>query len=221
LESEAEKISPSTPVTHSKSRFKLLTLIVFLAVCVVVGAFLVSAFVSPPQEQDAWPFIGAYARYEGSAKVDSEDFGMLAMSIEIDFAVRLEIVDFNSTHALVTTSFEMTSSVSSLFGVMDGESVDEENSMWVPITQIGILNAFEEVNLVNSYEQTVEIAGFGKRACIIYEYEISDVYLKISVYVDKNIGWPLKMTISIDETELGLDLDLDINLTETNIPSLK
>jgi hypothetical protein len=41
------------------------------------------------------------------------------------------------------------------------------------------------------------------------------------VYVDKAIGWPLKMTVSTDEAVLGLDLELDINLVETNIPSLK
>lgn len=221
MESEPERISSSTTIAHPKSRVKLIAVVAIVAIAVVVGALLVSAFISTPQGQDAWLFKGAYSKYEGSASFDSEDFGMLDMSMSIDFAIRLEIADFNSTHALVSTSFRMNSSVSSSFGDMDGETVEDENSTWIPLSQIGIMNAFEEADLTNSYESTVDIAGFGARACMIYEYAISDDGLGITVYVDKNIGWPLKMTVSTDEELLGIGLELDINLVETNIPALK
>jgi hypothetical protein len=57
---------------------------------------------------------------------------------------------------------------------------------------------------------------------MVYEYAISDEGLTMTVYVDKAIEWPLKMTVSMTNTELpDGDLELDINLTETNIPALK
>jgi hypothetical protein len=218
LESESERIASSTSVAPSKNRFKLIAIVAIVVIAVVVGAFLVSAFISaPPQGQDAWLFKGAYATYEGSTSLTAEDIGMFDMSVSVDFTVRLEVVDFNSTHVLVSTSFQMSSS----FGEMDGETVEDETSAWVPLSEMGFMAAFEDVDLTNSYESTVNIEGFGTRNCMIYEYVLSDDGLAMTVYVDKAIGWPLQMTISADENELGLDLALDIKLTETNIPALK
>jgi hypothetical protein len=218
LESESERIASSTSVAPSKNRFKLIAIVAIVVIAVVVGAFLVSAFISaPPQGQDAWLFKGAYATYEGSTSLTAEDIGMFDMSVSVDFTVRLEVVDFNSTHVLVSTSFRMSSS----FGGMDGETVEDETSAWVPLSEMGFMAEFEDVNLTNSYESTVNIEGFGTRTCMIYEYALSDDGLAMTVYIDKAIGWPLKMTISAEENELGLDLALDIKLTETNIPALK
>jgi hypothetical protein len=217
LESESERISSSTTTAPSKSRVKLIALVAVVAVSVVVGALLVSAFISSPQGQDAWLFKGAYATYEGSASVSAEDIGMFDMSLSIDFTVRQEIVDFNDTHALVSTSFQMSSS----FGEFGGETVEDEESAWVPLSEMGFMNAFEDVDLTNSYESTVNIAGLGTRTCMVYEYAISDEGLTMTVYVDKAIGWPLKMTVSMTNTELPTDLTVDINLVETNIPALK
>jgi hypothetical protein len=219
---ESEHISSSTSVAPSKSRFKLIAIVAIVAVSVVVGAFLVSAFISaPPQGQDAWLFKGAYATYEGSASISAEDLGgMLDMSMSIDFTVRQEIVDFNDTHALVSTSFQMSSS----FGDFGGETVEDEESAWVPLSEMGLMTAFEDedVDLTNSYESTVNIDGIGTRTCMVYEYEIADDGLTMKVYVDKTIEWPLKMTMSMTNTDIpDGDLEVDINLTETNIPSLK
>jgi FlaG/FlaF family flagellin (archaellin) len=223
LESESERISPSTTVAPSKSRFKLIAVVAIVAVSIVVGAFLVSAFISapPPQGQDAWLFKGAYATYKGSMTSEDTDIEVPGMSMSfdftVDFTIRLEVVDFNSTHALVSTYFQMSSS----FGDMDGETVENETSAWVPLSDMGLMTEFEDVNLTNSYESTVNIEGFGTRNCMIYEYKLSDDGLAMTVYVDKAIGWPLKMRIIADENELGLKLALDIKLTETNIPALK
>ena len=201
-----------------KSHIKLIAVVAIVAVSVIVGALLVSAFISSPQGQDAWLFKGAYATYEGSTSVSAEELGMLGMSLSIDFTVRQEIVDFNDTHALVSTSFEMSSS----FGEFGGETESDEESAWVPLSEMGLMTAFDDVDLTNSYESTVNIEGFGTRACMVYEYEIADEGLMMTVYVDKTIEWPLKMTISMTNTELsGVNLELDIKLVETNIPALQ
>jgi hypothetical protein len=219
LESEPERISSSTTTAPSKSHVKLIAVIAIVAVAVIVGAFLVSAFLSSPQGQSAWLFKGAYATYEGSASISAEDLGsMFDMSMSIDFTVREEIVDFNSTHALVSTSFQMSSSL----GEFGGETVEDENSTWVPLSEMGLMTAFEDVDLTKSYESTVSITGLGTRSCMVYEYAIAEEGLTMTVYVDKNIDWPLKMTISMTNTELpNGGLTVDINLKETNIPALK
>jgi hypothetical protein len=220
LESEPERISYSTSTAPSKSRFKLIAIVAIIAVFVVVGALLVSAFISTPQGQEAWLFKGAYAKYEGSASISAEDLGsMFDMSMSIDFTVRQEIVDFNDTHALVSTSFQMSSS----FGEYDGDTEQNEESAWVPLSEMGLMTAFEDedIDLTNSYESTVNIDGLGTRTCMVYEYAISDEGLTMTVYVDKAIEWPLKMTMSMTNTQLPEGLELDINLTETNIPALQ
>jgi hypothetical protein len=192
--------------------------IAVVAVSVVVCALLVSAFILAPQGQDSWLFKGAYATYEGSASISAEDLGsMLDISLSIDFTVRQEIVDFNGTHALVSTSFQMSSSL----GDFGGTTEENETSAWVPLSEMGLMTAFEDADLTNSYESTVNIDGFGTRTCMVYEYAISDDGLTIIVYVDKAIEWPLKMTVSMTNTELSSDLTVDINLVETNIPALK
>ena len=219
---ESERISSSTTVAHPKSRVKLVAVIAVVAVSVVVGAFIASAFISaPPEGQDAWLFKGAYATYKGSMTSEDMDIDMsgLSMSFDfsVDFTVRLEVLDFNDTHALISASFEMSSS----FGEMDGEKVEDESSAWVPLSEMGFMTDFDDVDLTTSYESTVNIDGFGTRTCMVYEYAISDEGMAMTVYVDKAIGWPLKMAISSDENDLGLNLALDIKLTETNISALK
>ncbi|TRO50227.1 hypothetical protein E2P63_06725 [Candidatus Bathyarchaeota archaeon] len=198
----------------------MIALITIVAVSVIVGALLVSAFISSPQGQEAWLFKGAYATYEGSASISAEDLGSIFdISLSIDFTVRQEIIDFNDTHALISTSFQMSSS----FGEYGGESQQNEESAWVSLSEMGLMTAFEDedIDLTNSYESTVNIDGIGARACMVYEYEISNEGLVMTVYVDKAIEWPLKMTMSMTNTQLPENLELDINLTETNIPALR
>ncbi len=220
MESKPANITDSTDIAQSKSHIKLIALITIVAVSVIVGALLVSAFISSPQGQEAWLFKGAYATYEGSASISAEDLGSIFdISLSIDFTVRQEIIDFNDTHALISTSFQMSSS----FGEYGGESQQNEESAWVSLSEMGLMTAFEDedIDLTNSYESTVNIDGIGARACMVYEYEISNEGLVMTVYVDKAIEWPLKMTMSMTNTQLPENLELDINLTETNIPALR
>jgi hypothetical protein len=226
LKSESGNVNYSTNMPKPKSHVKLIAVIAVVAVAIVASALFVSAFISspPPQGQDSWLFKGAYATYEGSMSSEDTNIEAPGMSISFDFAIdftmRLKVVDLNSTHALVSTYFEMSSSFGD-FDDTDGETVQNETSAWVPLSDINLMTEFEDVNLTNSYESTINIEDFGTRNCMIYEYELSDEGLAMTVYVDKTIGWPLKMSISSDENDLGLNLTIDINLTETNIPALQ
>jgi hypothetical protein len=203
LESESERISFSTSAAPSKSRVKLIAVVAAVAISVVVGALLVSAFISSPQGQDAWLFKGAYAKYEGTTSMD-----ILSMTVSFSFTLRQEVVDFNSTHAQLLTSVSMDSSLS--------EAVENEVTVWVDLSKNQYL--IEEGTLVNSYEANLPFEGFGNRDCIVYEYATDGPTL--TIYVDKQIGWPLKMNVGMTGED-DLSLDLDINLVETNIPALK
>lgn len=219
MESESGNVNYSGSVTQPKSHIKLIMIIAAVAVAVVVGALFVSGIIpsSQPLDQDDWLFKGAYATYEGSTSVSAEELGVLGMSLVVDFTVRQEIVDFNDTHALVSTSFQMSSS----FGEYGGDPEENRESAWIPLSEMGLMTAFEDVDITNSYESTVNIDGIGTRTCMVYEYKIADEGLEMTVYVDKTIKWPLRMTISMTNTELsGVNLELELNLTETNIPSL-
>jgi len=112
--------------------------------------------------------------------------------------------------------------MSSLFGEFGGATEGDEESAWVPISEMGLMTAFEDVDLADSYESSVNIDGFGTRVCVVYEYEIADDGLAMTVYVDKTLDWPLKMTMKMTNTDIpGGDIGIDINLVETNIPALK
>ncbi|MCW4046285.1 MAG: hypothetical protein NWE99_01795 [Candidatus Bathyarchaeota archaeon] len=209
MESEPANTTASAPNNSAKPRshIKLIAVVAVAAILLVVGGLLVSSILTKPQGQDAWLFKGAYAKYEGSTSMT-----VMGFDVSVSFTVRQEVVDFNNTHAQVTTSFRMSSSV--------GESVEDENTTWVPLSQASFINAFDAGNFTESYEATVNIPGIGTRTCTVYEFEISDEGLTMTVYVDKAIGWPLKMTVSMTGENL-MNLQLDINLTETNIPGLK
>lgn len=177
----------------------MIAVIAVAVIAIVIGAFLVTAFLSQPQGQSAWLFKGAYAKYEGTTTV---------MFVSFSFMLRQEVVDFNSTHAELLTSVSIGSLLS--------EPVEEEVSVWVDLSENQYL--IEEGTLVNSYEANLPFEGFGNRDCIVYEYATDGPTL--TMYVDKQIGWPLKMKVSMTGED-DLSLDLDINLVETNIPGLK
>jgi hypothetical protein len=200
LESDAASpVRTSTNVVKPKSHVKLVAAITVAVIAVVVGAFLVSALISSPQGQNAWLFKGAYATYEGSATVTFVSF---------TFTLRQEVVDFNSTHAELLTSVSMGSSLS--------EPVEEEVSVWVDLSKNQYL--IEEGTLIDSYEANLPFEGFGNRDCIVYEYATDGPTL--TIYVDKQIGWPLKIKVSMTGED-SISLELDINLVETNIPGLQ
>jgi hypothetical protein len=185
-----------------KTRKKLLILVAVLAIlAMIAGAFLTSAFLSAPTNEGGWLFKGAYANYMGSASV---------MGYSFDFSAKLEVLDFNSTHAYIQTYFKMGSSL--------GETVENETSTWVELSNFNFISGFSEGNLTKSYEADTNIGTLGTRKCIVYEYNMEGPTMII--YVDKVLNWPVKMQMNMSG-EGSLDMSLEINLTDTNIPGLK
>jgi hypothetical protein len=199
----ASTVSSSTNEAKLRNRKTILIAVAAMTIVgLVVSAFLFSGLLSAPTSgQDSWLFKGAYARYEGSTSV---------LGIGFSFSVKLEVLDFNSTHAYMLTSFKMGSSL--------GEAAEENNATWVELSKVGFMDAFSESNITNSYEATLDFGTLGTRSCAVYE--ISTDGPTLTVYVDKEIGWPLKMKASM-ASEGTMSLSLDINLVETNIPELK
>ena len=200
MESDAAgSTSPSTVEAKPKSSLKIAA-IALVVIAVVVSALLVGILFLKPSGQSAWLFKGAYAKYEGSATV---------ILLSFDFSIRQEVVDWNSTHAQLKVSVSMDSSLS--------EPVESDQTMWVDLSKN--LYMIENATLVNSYEaNNLYIEGVGTRNCVVYEYATDGPAM--TIYVDKAIGWPLKMQISMTGEE-SVSLELDINLVETNIPGLK
>ena len=146
MENNPANNAPSSPSeAKPKSRKKLLIAVAAMAVVgLVIGAFLASALLSKPTGQDAWLFKGAYAKYEGSTSV---------MGFGFNFSVKLEVLDFNSTHAYMSTSIKMGSSL--------GETAEENNSTWVELSKVGFMDAFSESNITNSYDATLDFGSLG------------------------------------------------------------
>ena len=182
-----------------KSSLKIAAL-ALVVIAVVVSALLAGILFLKPSGQSAWLFKGAYAKYAGSASL---------YSVSIDFTVRQEVVDFNSTHVKLLMSASLGSSMST--------SVENETTMWVPLSSN--VYTVESGTLVNSYEaKNMYFTGIGNRDCIVYEYATDGPTM--TIYVDKQIGWPLQMKLSMTG-EGSVSLELEINLVDTNIPGLK
>ena len=200
MESDAAgSTSPSMVEAKPKSSLKIAA-IALGVIAVVVSALLVGILFLKPSGQSAWLFKGAYAKYEGSASVSFVTFS---------FTMRQEVVDFNSTHVELLMSANLGSSMST--------PVENETTMWVPLSNN--VYAVESGTLVNSYEaKNMYFTGIGNRDCIVYEYTTDGPTM--TIYVDKAIGWPLQLKLSMAGEE-SVSLELEINLVETNIPGLK
>lgn len=201
MENSANPISTLNLVPKPKNRTKLLMVVaVLIAACLVTGALL--ALLKPnPTGQDSWLFKGAYATYEGDTSIVGFVFG---------FSVKLEVLDYNSTHAYMSTSLKMESSL--------GEIAENENSTWVELSDFSFTDAFSESNMTASYDATLDFGSLGTRSCTVYEYQTDGP--NMTVYVDKIVGWPLKMKATM-AGEDSLSVSIDINLVETNIPALQ
>lgn len=184
------------------------------AIAIIIVSLIASTLVLNPQNQEStpteenepvisgnqnsWLFKGAYARYEGSTS-------LLLMTFNVE--MRQEVKDFNSTHAELLTSLSLNSDF--------GDSEESNTSIWVDLEE----NQYEieEATLTNRYETTETFEKFGTREVIIYEYSTDGP--TILVYVDKQINWPLKMSMELTGEDY-INLNIDIELVETNIPEL-
>jgi hypothetical protein len=153
---------------------------------------------SQPQSPTSWMTKGTYAVYQGQAEV---------LSISIDFNARMEVVDLNSTHVEISTSFDMDSS----FG-----SSENTTSMWVSREEMNFQP--EGLNLNSSYTTQITLPNLGTRNCIVYQY--SDQDFSATYYVDSTLQWPLKMVMTSPTSDDGQSYNMDINLVDSNIPGL-
>ena len=215
MEYNKENGKPFEAITEPKKRSSKLILVVVALVAVIIIAALVLVFLAPQggllggtqDSQKEWYFKGAYANYEGSATY---------LFVTMDFSMRLEIVDFNSTH--IKTLYDMNLQSGSL-----GSLLNEQETNWSPKENLGTF-AWEKMEgyaLKSSYEDHVYIEGLGTKYCEIYEFTQIDIDsggLTMTVYVDPEISFPLKVSLDMDvENE---NILFEINLTDTNIPEL-
>jgi hypothetical protein len=193
-------VVPSENVAKPKRNLKLIAIVAAVVAVVVVSALALALLSSNPKGNSAWLFKGAYAKYSGTAKV---------MFVDVSFSIRQEVVDWNSTHAQLLAQVSMGSLVS--------ETVESEQTMWVDLSKNQYM--IDNATLINSYEaNNLYVEGVGTRNCIVYEYATDGPTM--TIYVDKAIGWPLKMKISMTGAE-SVTLEMDITLVETNIPGLR
>lgn len=188
-----------------------ITVIGLVVVSIVITALVVSALVLTSEDlttedgktpiegdKNSWLFKGAYAKYKGTTTL---------MFMNFNVEMRQEVKDFNTTHAELQIFLSLAS---------DFEENEETNTtVWIDLEE----NNYEidDAALTNKYEITETFDKFGSRECIVYEYSTEGP--TILIYVDKQIGWPLKMNMEITGED-DINLSLDIELIETNIPEL-
>jgi len=187
---------PSPPV---KGKRKSLAIIAIVLIAVVVIAFAVYWFMMRPSGIP-WLFKGAYAKYHGETTV-------LFITVKVD--MRLEVVDYNSTHAKLLMYMKMDTPLG---------SQEFQNVTWSDLTKKSY--EIEGATLKRTYEQETYIEGFGTRKCTIYEYKSTSGSL-MTMYVDKETAWPIKMTFTTEATQNMPGMSLDLKITESNIPGLK
>lgn len=182
----------STVIPSKIKRPKALVIVVVAVI--VVGSFLVYWLFLRPQAP-SWLFDGAYAKYYGETSI-------LLFTVKV--TCRLEVMDFNNTHARMHIYMKAETPLG---------TQEFQNTTWADLGE----RTYEigETGPTRRYEEVIYIEGIGTRDCIVYEYS----YLPpIWFYVDKEIGFPIKMKMGTSGT---VGYSLDLNLVETNIPGLK
>jgi hypothetical protein len=152
---------------------------------------------APTSNVASWMTKGAYANYQGSAEV---------LSMSITFDARMEIVDLNSTHAQIETTYNVVTP----FGTEANST-----SFWVSKADAAFKPEGLDVN--STYQAQVFVAELGNRDCTVYEYSNDD--FSVAYYVDNVLNWPVKMVMSSPIVD-GQSYSMSLSLTSTNIPGL-
>jgi len=178
---------------------KKLILIGVVIAIVVIGA---GYWYFTTSQKLPWLFKGAYAKYYGETTV---------LFIPVKLNVRLEVLDFNSTHAKLL----MYAKLETPFGSHEYQDVG-----WSDLTKKTY--KIEGAILKKSYEQEVYLEGIGVRKCNVYEYQSKTEPKSLMImYVDKEVVWPIKIKYTTEATKMMPSMSLDLNLVESNIPGLK
>jgi hypothetical protein len=180
------------------SRGKVVLVIAVLAVVILVLVtvlVLVTAYWYMSRPQYPWLFKGAYAVYKGGA------FGP---PLPLEVTLRLEVMDFNKTHAKILFYAKVSTPIG---------SAETQEVKWVDLTK-GSYSS-ERSMLERVYEEERYIEGLGVRKLTVYEFKL-DGGTEV-VYVDSGTLWPVMVTYKDDMFGFRIDL----NIVETNIPGLK
>jgi len=198
-----EKIQPDAKVVHGKR--KIVVLVAVAVIAAVLGAGLSLTLLSSHQSASqnvgsaasSWIVKGAYATYEGQTSV---------LGVSISFTAEMEIVDLNSTHVEIQTDFNM----SSPFG-------NEENTTTTWVSRSNMTYQPEGLALNSTYQTQVTVPSLGSVSCTAYVY--SSQGITATYYVDNQIQWPVKMTMTSPMIS-GQAYSIDVNLVDTNIKGL-
>lgn len=188
-----------TEVAPKPKRRWLIVAAVVVVIVVVAGVFAYWWFSRPAPSSVAasWLFDGAYAEYYGEATMPY---------VSMNMTMRLEVVDYNSTHAELLTHMTMKNNVTA--------PMESEDTTWADLRSTSY--EVEGYNLIETREADVNVEGLGTKHCMVYEY--SGPNIMMTYYVDKEIGWPVKMEFTV--TQGSLNMDFDLTLKKTNIPEL-
>jgi len=198
-ETPSSEAAPTPPEVVPKPRKRWLIVAVVVIVIVIVAGVFAYWWLSRPPSRASWLFDGAYAEYAGQTTVSF---------VSLDLTMRLEVVDYNSTHAKLLTYMKMESSVM--------QPQEWQDTTWADLRTATATYEVEGYDLEDMHEDDVYIEGLGTKHCMIYEYSNSGLTMKF--YIDKEIGWPLKMEYTAIQDSMSMDFDL--TLKETNIPGL-
>lgn len=200
-EPPSSEVAPKPPAEVApKPRRRWLIVAAVVIVIVVVAAVFAYWWLSRPSTPASaysWLFDGAYAEYYGETTVSF---------VSMNMTMRLEVVEYNSTHAKLLTHMRMESNVMQPF--------ESEDTTWADLR--GTSYEVEGYTLTDTREDDVTIAGLGTKHCMVYEYSGSG--MTMTYYIDKDLGWPVKMEFSM--TQSSIHMDFNLTLSETNIPDL-
>jgi hypothetical protein len=149
----------------------------------------------------AWLFKGAYSTYQG---VTTQSL------LPLNATIRIDILDYNDAQAEIHFFFKVATRI--------GTPVTEyQNTTWVDLDKLQ--SSFTGDQPTKTSEDYVLIEGFGVKHCVIYEY--SSEGNQFTVYMEKELGWPVKFSIVGAQTDdmLG-NMDINLNLVSTNISAL-
>lgn len=193
---------PPDVVSKPKKSWLKIALAAIVVVIVLGAVFSYWWFMKPPPMPSIpWLFKRAYGTYEGTTTVNS---------VTINSAVRFEVVDFNATHGKLLTYLRMTNPNPLV------PPYEYQTATWSEI--YGTSYETPSATLLSKNETHVDFEGSTRDCTVLkYAYRETDPSFNMTMYVDKEINWPLR--IQYDYTQPKV-FSVDLELVETNIPGL-
>jgi len=186
-------------VSHRKRNLALVLALLIL-VAAFAGVYYLNLFGSSKQP---WLFKGAYGIYSGQTT-------FLAQTI--NFTIRLQIVDFNSTQVEMLTYYSLKTPSST-----DTNQTTSWNKLSSNLDYSGPLG----LTLSRAYN-TTRLVGLNTIDCTAYEYSgtTQGVNSDLTAFVSRSVGFPVEFTLSVTAAQSSTNLTLDLALVHTNIPGL-